>query len=120
MNSFGSDEHNRYRMSKAFVQGCPALMPRHFAVILTGPISKVTTEMSTRTMLGAALAATCVLQTAHADADPGTDFLAARNRYGIDFSALMGQPISRQDAIDLGQGYLQRPTPRDICECRSQ
>jgi hypothetical protein len=54
-------------------------------------------------LLGVVFTAASVLQPAHAGADPGSDFLAALNRYGIDLSALMGQPISQQDAIELGQ-----------------
>jgi Protein of unknown function (DUF732) len=44
-----------------------------------------------------------------AHADPGNDFVAAIDRYGIDLSALMGKSMSRQDSIGLGQticGYL--------------
>jgi hypothetical protein len=52
------------------------------------------------------LAATSALHAPLADADPGADFLRALDKYGIDLSALMGQPISAQNAIELG---------RDIC-----
>jgi hypothetical protein len=48
-----------------------------------------------------------------ARADPGNDFLAALDTSGIDLSALMGQAISPQDAIELGQdicNYLHRGT----------
>ncbi|BBU21821.1 hypothetical protein AWC32_05765 [Mycobacterium xenopi] len=56
------------------------------------------------TLVGVALAVNvAALQPAQAGADPGTDFLARLNWYGIDLSALMGRPISRQDAIELGQ-----------------
>jgi Protein of unknown function (DUF732) len=44
-----------------------------------------------------------LLQAPHAHADPGDDFLAALNQYGIDLTAIMGTPISRQSAIELGQ-----------------
>ena len=60
-------------------------------------------RMLTRALLGIAFAATSVLQPAHADADPGNDFLRTLDQYGIDLSALMAQPISPQDAIELGQ-----------------
>ena len=59
--------------------------------------------MLTRALLGAAFAATCALQPPQAHADPGNDFVAALDRYGIDLTALMGKSMSRQDAIGLGQ-----------------
>lgn len=40
---------------------------------------------------------------APANADPGSDFLAKLNWYGIDVSTLMGHPISAHDTIELGQ-----------------
>jgi hypothetical protein len=56
------------------------------------------------TLVGVALAVNvAVLQAGHASADPGSDFLARLNWYGIDLSALMGEPISPPDAIELGQ-----------------
>jgi hypothetical protein len=60
--------------------------------------------MLTRALLCTAFAATCALQPPRAHADPGNDFVAAIDRYGIDLSALMGKSMSRQDAIGLGQG----------------
>ena len=69
-------------------------------------------RMLTRALLGAAVAATCALQPAHADADPGNDFLAALDKYGIDLTALMGQSISPQDAIELGQDICNAECPQ--------
>jgi hypothetical protein len=43
------------------------------------------------------------LHPALAHADPGSDFLAKLSWYGIDVSALMGHPISRDATIELGQ-----------------
>jgi Protein of unknown function (DUF732) len=60
----------------------------------------------TKALLAVALVATPALQPSLAYADPGDDFLAALDKYGIDLSALMSEPISPQDAIELG---------RDIC-----
>jgi hypothetical protein len=45
------------------------------------------------------LAATSALQPVHADADPGDDFLAAPDKYGINLTALLG--ISPQDTVGL-------------------
>jgi Protein of unknown function (DUF732) len=71
-------------------------------------------RMLTVALLGVAFAVASALQPAHADADPGNDFLAALDKYGIDLTALMGQPISPPDAIELGQdicGDLHKGTP---------
>jgi Protein of unknown function (DUF732) len=72
-------------------------------------------RMLTCALLGVAfVVSVTALQPVHADANPGSDFLAALNRYEIDLSALMGQAISPQDAIGLGQDIcngLQRGTP---------
>ncbi len=58
----------------------------------------------TRALFGVAFViGVTALQPAHANADPDNDFLAKLNWYGIDLSALMGHPISRQDTIELGQ-----------------
>ena len=64
-------------------------------------------------VVGVAFTSASVLQPTRADADPGSDFLTMLHRYGIDLSALMGKPISPQDAIELGQdicGDLHRGT----------
>jgi hypothetical protein len=69
--------------------------------------------MLTRVLLGIAFAAVSVLLPPHADADPADDFLAALDKYGIDLSALMGQTITPQSAIELGDdicGDLQSGT----------